>query len=844
MKLTTKIVAVVFVILTVFFYTYARLNYTAMRNYHEVAIQAEMDAGINNVIERMNLSEELEAYVMSTVNEKNLALACALAENIKAAPGIDTAELGRLASVLGFVEINIVNGDGIIETSNFSDYPGFDYASGEATKKYLDIIANPSIEIAEEPRTDAISGNMTQYFGVARKDKPGFVQVGVDANFAAEIRSILGVQHSIEDMKLGDTGFAFILSDGVYIAHRQSAKIGEDVSNQDWYKNTVAQSEGYNWLTIDGESYYAGYKDVDGSVVVACLPEAEYYGFINQFRLKNIVMAFLIGLFALIVIWFIIDRLIIKPVIRLSGDLGNIAQGKLNINRIPGSRFFLLNHSKDEIGLLSGAVQNISGVLNGLLTEMEEMSGEHNKGDIDARIDENLYSGAYRDVAAGVNTMVGSYIRHMSDICYVLNEFGAGDFSTSYAPLPGKKAVFNSAIEKLREKLKNVNNEIESLAGKALDGQLAARANADIFEGDWKKLLTDLNAVMDAVITPINESSDVLRAMAAGNFHARVKGGYKGDFALIKDSLNSTQEAISSYISEIGEILGEVSNQNLNVSINKQYIGDFSVIKDSINMIVDTFNKVLANFNESAEQVAGGSKQISDASANLSEGAAEQSAALEELNASVTQIAEHTLKNEEMAYKANALALSSKDNAEKEAAMMRATLAAMEGIDEASANISKIIKVIEEIAFQTNLLALNAAVEAARAGEHGKGFSVVAEEVRTLAGRSQTAAKDTAVLIEGSMQKTSEGARLAAETAKGVEAVVGQISEISDYIKIVAESSREQTESIEQISKGIAEVSEVTQGNTAISEECAAASEELLSQAELFRDTVAKFKLK
>jgi len=228
----------------------------------------------------------------------------------------------------------------------------------------------------------------------------------------------------------------------------------------------------------------------------------------------------------------------------------------------------------------------------------------------------------------------------------------------------------------------------------------------------------------------------------------------------------------------------------------------------------------------------------------LSQGATEQASAIEELTASLEEVSSQTKLNAKNAGEANELAEIAKSNAEHGNRQMQEMLKAIEEINVASSNISKIIKVIDEIAFQTNILALNAAVEAARAGQHGKGFAVVAEEVRNLAARSANAAKETTDMIEGSINKTEGGTRIANETAKALNEIVGNISKVSDLVSNIAMASNEQASGVEQINQRIMQVSQVVQTNSATAEESAASSEELSGQASLLREMVGKYTLK
>ncbi len=262
------------------------------------------------------------------------------------------------------------------------------------------------------------------------------------------------------------------------------------------------------------------------------------------------------------------------------------------------------------------------------------------------------------------------------------------------------------------------------------------------------------------------------------------------------------------------------------------------------NVCIEQVNEALGNVKSTVEQVGGGATQVSSASQTLSQGATEQAASLEEITSSMTEMANQTNQNAENATQANQLSTKANAAAKEGQNSMGQMVTAMDQITKNSDEIQKVIKVIDDIAFQTNLLALNAAVEAARAGQHGKGFAVVAEEVRNLAARSATAAKETAELIEGSNKQIQDGADIAQLTAKGLDEILEHATKVSDLVAEIAASSNEQAQGVAQVNQGLSQIDQVTQQNTANAEETASASEEMNQQAKALMELVARFKLK
>lgn len=297
------------------------------------------------------------------------------------------------------------------------------------------------------------------------------------------------------------------------------------------------------------------------------------------------------------------------------------------------------------------------------------------------------------------------------------------------------------------------------------------------------------------------------------------------------------------YINEITEVLDTMAQGDMRITLRNDYTGEFSAIKQALLGISSSLNATLTNISNSSEQVNAGAEQVSSGALALSQGATEQASTIEELSASIGEVSDEVRKNADNVKQATnyvGLAVSEVETSNK---YMQQMLKSMNEINKSSSEINKIIKVIDDIAFQTNILALNAAVEAARAGSAGKGFAVVADEVRNLASKSADAAKQTTVLIEGSINAVSSGLRIAEDTAKSLEEVSKKSLLTKNIILEIDSASSAQAISIMQITQGLEQISGVIQSNSATAEESAAASQELFSQSKLLNSEINKFKL-
>lgn len=396
----------------------------------------------------------------------------------------------------------------------------------------------------------------------------------------------------------------------------------------------------------------------------------------------------------------------------------------------------------------------------------------------------------------------------------------------------------------VKNSLGTMLSDVPGLTAAIIAGNLNARGDATKFDGSWKKIVQGMNDILQEIDKPLREVGQVMNAVSKGDLTVQVQGSYQGAFDQLKQLVNDTVGQLNEVIDEISGKINEIANGNLNLDDAATYQGKFSEMSRSINTIIPSLNEMMQEIHIAAEQVSVCASQVSDGSQALAQGATEQASSIQELTASIAEIADQTRNNAMDADKVQTLTHAVLENAEMGNSKMSVMQGSMHEINRSSQDISKIIKVIDDIAFQTNILALNAAVEAARAGQHGKGFAVVAEEVRTLAARSSDAARETTKLIEGSIEKVKTGTDIANETTSAFEDIVLGIGKVTELISKIAIASNEQATGIAQINTGIDQVAQVVQQNSATAEESAAASEELSGQAELLKERIDSFKLR
>lgn len=356
-----------------------------------------------------------------------------------------------------------------------------------------------------------------------------------------------------------------------------------------------------------------------------------------------------------------------------------------------------------------------------------------------------------------------------------------------------------------------------------------------------------LSTYLTASITkPLRQLEDSAEKIVNGNFDIDVTYESKDELGSLTKSFKNMTFILETVITDASRLLSEMADGNFDVrtKAEERYVGNLQSLLTSMRKLNKDLSITLGQINQSADQVASGSGQVSNGAQALAQGATEQAASVEELASTIANISHQVNSTAENAIDAKTRSNTAGDEAEICNNQMHDMMAAMEEIAHSSNEISKIIKTIEDIAFQTNILALNAAVEAARAGEAGKGFAVVAEEVRSLASKSSVASKNTAELIENSVNAVTRGTKLANSTAESLIKVVDHVRSASTKVDEIANAAEEQAGAIEQVTLGVDQISSVVQTNSATAEESAAASQELSEQAAMLKNLVAKFRLR
>jgi methyl-accepting chemotaxis protein len=453
------------------------------------------------------------------------------------------------------------------------------------------------------------------------------------------------------------------------------------------------------------------------------------------------------------------------------------------------------------------------------------------------------FAGDYRLVAQSVNKMVGEYIDENKTVMDCVAEYGSGNFSATIKEYPGEKAFINKSMKKISGNLKGLIDSVNWVSGEHEKGAIDMTLRDDMFKGDFSVLAKSVNKMVIGLIDMNEKGMSVVKAFGEGNFDAPLEQ-FPGKKAFINDTVEQVRSNLKALNSDAQMLANAARDGRVTVRADaNKHLGDYRKIVEGMNETLDMIVTPISTVKIAAEAINTAAKEIAQGNSDLSRRTEDQAANLEKTASSMEELAATVKQNADNAKQANQLAVAASGVAVKGGTVVSEVVSTMSAINESAKKIEDIISVIDGIAFQTNILALNAAVEAARAGEQGRGFAVVAAEVRNLAQRSASAAKEIKELIADSVSKTTEGTRQVETAGSTMQEIVTSVQRVTDIISEISAASQEQSAGINQVNDAVTSMDDVTQQNTALVEEAAAAAESLMEQAEELMSTMSVFNL-
>jgi methyl-accepting chemotaxis protein len=629
--------------------------------------------------------------------------------------------------------------------------------------------------------------------------------------------------------------------------------------------------------------------------ILAEIDEAEAFKGVSTLAFSLLIIA-VIGVVLIILFALYISKLLSTPILGLARGIQAVKDsGNFNLK--------IDNHYQDEIGQTSDAFTQFIQSLSEVITDTNKALKEVGEGKYTTRVNSN-HSGQLGELTQGVNSAINDIKiandeqrrqakiadenaqsakeaaekaeEQANEVLLIKKALDSSGTSTMIADAENKIVYKNISFNELilsvsaGIKTKIPHLIVDQLIGKDIGifyidssnpqkflSGLSTTHNADIQFGNH---IINVNTTpiiengtrVGTVIEWLDRTSEVavekdidtiISLAASGNFDQKIDLSDKNGFFLTASKgLNGLLDTTNVVINDVKRVFSAMANGDLSERIEGEYEGSFGQLKEDVNRTVSKLKEIIDEISVSANTIANGVNDISAGNNDLSERTENQASTLEQSSASMEEMTQIVKSNEDSAKQANQLALRTTKNAHEGNAKVQEAIQAMEQITNSSNKIANIISVIDEIAFQTNLLALNAAVEAARAGEQGRGFAVVAGEVRGLAQRSATAAKEISGLIRDSVDKVNDGSILVEASGKTLATIVDEVQEVSNMIESIANGAKEQSIGIQQVSTAILQMDQITQQNAALVEEAAASSANMSDQAREMSKQVSFFR--
>jgi len=492
---------------------------------------------------------------------------------------------------------------------------------------------------------------------------------------------------------------------------------------------------------------------------------------------------------------------------------------------------------------INEAIDQLRANVKAITEGVAHMSKEHEIGNIDVCIDASQYKGAFAEMAASLNQMVSAHVREKEEVTQVMRALGDGDFEVQIQQYPGKKAEINKNLDRLKGKLKGAVDSVKWVTNEHAQGNIDMSLHAHLFKGGFSELATAVNAIVAGQLELTEKALACVKAFGEGDFDAPLET-FPGKKVFVNEAIEQVRAHLKA-LNEDAQLLADAAREG-RVTVRAdadRHQGDYRKIVNGMNETLEMIVSPIVTVQQSVETINTAAKEIAQGNADLSRRTEDQAASLEKTAASMEELSSTVKQNADNAKQANQLASAASGVAVKGGVAVSAVVNTMAEINESAKKIEDIISVIDGIAFQTNILALNAAVEAARAGEQGRGFAVVAGEVRNLAQRSASAAKEIKELITNSVNKTAEGTKQVETAGETMQEIVSSVKRVSDIIGEISAASQEQSAGIEQVNEAIMKMDDVTQQNTALVEEAAAAAESMMEQADELMNAISVFQL-
>ncbi len=527
----------------------------------------------------------------------------------------------------------------------------------------------------------------------------------------------------------------------------------------------------------------------------------------------------------------------VDTLMETADELEKIAKGDFSVSNS------VVNNLPGDLVVVSESFGSLRRNVSGLISDMDKMAAEHEQGNVDVLLDPSKYKGDFSKVASGLNAMLGEHLQEKQEMMELMKAVGDGNFKVEVRQYPGKKAEINKQMDRITGKLSGLVDSVKWVTAEHEKGDIEATLMEGAFKGGFNELAVAVNKIVGEQVILTQKAMACVKSFGEGDFDAPLEQ-FPGKKAFINQTIEQVRTNLKA-LNEDAQMLANAARQG-RVTVRadaSRHPGDYRKIVEGVNETLEMIVGPISAVKVASEAINTAAKEIAQGNVDLSHRTEDQASNLEKTASSMEELASTVKQNADNAKQANQLALAASGVAVKGGEVVSKVVTTMSEINDSARKIEDIITVIDGIAFQTNILALNAAVEAARAGEQGRGFAVVAGEVRNLAQRSASAAKEIKELITDSVHKTTEGTALVENAGNTMKEVVSSVRRVTDIIGEIAAASEEQSAGINLVNEAVTKMDEVTQQNSALVEEAAAAAESLMEQAEEMNNAVSVFVL-